>query len=83
MFLQSNRNGRMIELTPRQWALGVKTGPPVGPVGSEAKVPDRKIEGAAPQRPSSFGRPHVSYLLKRRLSYIGRRFVAAAVVEKA
>ena len=30
------------------------TGPPVGPVGSEAKVPDRKIEGAATAAPFVF-----------------------------
>lgn len=35
-------------------ALGVKTGPPAGPVGLETKVADRNIEGAASAAPFVF-----------------------------
>jgi hypothetical protein len=38
-------------MIPATWALGMMTGPPVGPVGSEAEVPDRDNEGAASAAP--------------------------------
>ena len=43
-------------LYPRPFgALGIKTGPPAVPVGSETQFPDRDIEGAATAAPFVFG----------------------------